>query len=101
MTDKHDPIEMVGDAMKDARKNFMEKFLRPMRAEFVNRPLLGERVSKDDRRARFLQLRNDPVLLASERDFLAERYKVPEGMISRRLVDYLAAGEREFGKEAE
>ena len=98
---EHDPIEMLGEAMKDVRKDFMEKFIRPMRAEVVSRPLFGEKVSKDDRRRRFRQLRNDPAELQSEIDFLVERYKVPQGMVPRALVEYLKAGEKEFGEEVE
>lgn len=101
MTENNDPIEMMGDAMKDVRRDFMEKFIRPMRAEVVNRPLLGVKVPKEQRRADFHRLRDDPASLSSQYDFLVERYKVPQGMIPRRLVDYLAAGQKEFGKEEE
>ena len=101
MTDKHDPIEMRGDAREDARKGFMEKFIRPMRAEVVSQPLLGEKVSKDDRRRRFRQLRNDPAELQSQIDFLVERYKVPQGMVPRALWECLTSGERVFGEEGE
>ncbi len=99
MTETPDAIEMLGEAVEDARSGFMEKLFRPMRAETVNRPLMGVKLTKDQRGARYRLMAQGGPELASEDDFLRDRYPVPPGQVSRALVEYLVAGEKEFGGE--
>jgi len=87
------PIESIRDVGTLIKGDYME-ILREQKLDLVDRPLIGEKRSKREQELRYEQFRADPLLIASEAAFLAQRFKLPPGLVSRRLVNQMLKNER-------
>ena len=89
MPDRPDPIELMREAMKDSQERYVET-VRRIRDEEVQRPLIGERLTKDERIAGLARLLAEPAQLFGVMDEMRARYKLPANKpIPKRLADYL------------
>lgn len=89
MPDRPDPIDLMREAMKDSQERYVET-VRQIRDDEVQRPLIGERLTKDERIAGLAGLLTDPSQLFGAMDEMRTRYNLPaDKPIPRRLADYL------------
>ena len=94
MPDRPDPIDLMREAMKDSQQRYVET-VRQIRDDEVQRPLIGERLTKDQRIAGLAGLLSDPAQLFGVMDEMKVRYKLPTSMvptdkvIPKRLAEYL------------
>ena len=89
MPDRPDPIDLMREAMKDSQQRYVET-VRQIRDDEVQRPLIGERLTKDQRIAGLARLLGDPAQLFGVMDEMRVRYKLPKDKpIPKRLADYL------------
>lgn len=89
MPDRPDPIDLMREAMKDSQERYVET-VRRIRDDEVQRPLIGERLTKDQRIAGLARLLSDPSQLYGAMDEMKVRYNLPKDRpIPKRLADYL------------
>lgn len=105
MTESADEMEMQQNAMRDA-KNMHVELLRNLNAEVVNRPAFGKELSAEERLIGHLAWRGEPSSQRQSWKEIVDRFKVPEGKVPRRWVDYwvltekeISASSRKAGKE--
>lgn len=88
------PIESlrsVASLFKDDYKSIV----RNQKLDLVDRPLQGEKRSSREQELRYEVFRSDPLLIASEVQFLSQRFGLTkEKPVPKRLVDFLMRGER-------
>ena len=97
MTETSDEMEMQQNAMRDA-KNMHVELTRNLNAEVVNRPAFGKELSREDRLTHHMAWRAEPASQKQSWKEVVDRFKVPEGAIPRRWVDYWALTEKEIGE---
>lgn len=89
MPDSPDPIDLMREAMKDSQERYVET-VRGIRNDEVQRPLIGERLTKDERIAGLARLLTEPAQLFSVMAEMKQRYNLPKDKpIPKRLADYL------------
>ena len=87
-------IESLIDVANTFKENYKE-IRREQRLTLVDRPLQGEKRSRREQELRFEVFRTDPLLIASEVQFLTQRFSLTKDKpVPRRLVDHLIRGER-------
>ena len=95
-----DLMAMGQEAMEDARDGAVEA-ARSIRAQLVNRPAFGRKLSRQERLDRHRSFVSDEFQIDARYDELTARFKLPEDKpIPRRLVDYLLLAQKELTKEA-
>lgn len=92
------PFDALVDAFEEA-KNQMRETTRQVKAQVV-RPANPNAVqpTRQERIAELDLFLSDPNLRESEFLRLKDRFKVPDGQIPRRLVDYIRYGQAEKRK---
>ena len=95
MTKPKSPIDMLTEAAASV-KNDMQDMIRETKANVVNRPLVGKKLSPAEQHQQYEQFREDSALIEAEWDRLTEKYGSP-----RRLIDYAKAGERKWRERQE
>ena len=96
MTETADEMEMQQNAMRDA-KNMHVELWRNLNAEGVNRPAFGKELSAEERLIGHMAWRGEPASQRTSWKEIVDRFKVPEGTVPRRWVDYWALTEKEIG----
>ena len=101
MVNEPDLMAMGQQAMEEARDSAVEAG-RSIKAQLVNRPAFGRKLSRQERLAQHQAFVSNPVLVDARFDELSARFNLPEDKpIPRRLVDYLLLAHKELTEEAE
>ena len=95
MTESADEMEMQQNAMRDA-KNMHVELLRNLNAEVVNRPAFGKELTAEERLIGHMAWRGEPASQKQSWKEIVDRFKVPEGKVPRRWVDYWVLTEKEI-----
>ena len=100
MVNEPDLMAMGQQAMEEARDSAVEAG-RSIKAQLVNRPAFGRKLSRQERLAQHRAFVSNPVLVEARFDELSARFNLEKSMIPRRLVDYLLLAHKELTEEAE
>ncbi len=101
MASEPDLMAMGQEAMEEARDSAVEAG-RSIKAQLVNRPAFGRKLSRQERLDRHRAFVSDPIQIEARLDELSARFNLPEDKpIPRRLVDYLLLAQREMTEEVE
>ena len=98
MAERDDLMNIGMEAMQDA-KNAAVDMVRFNKAEVVNRPAFGRDLKHHERITQHLSFVNTPGTMELSWDELETRYKVPQGSIPRRWLDYGVFAKRELDQE--
>ncbi len=88
------PIESLIDVANTFKDDYKE-IRRDQRLDLVDRPLQGKKRSRREQELRYEVFRTDPLLIASEVQFLTQRFSLTKDKpVPRRLIDHFLRGER-------
>ncbi len=94
MNGEPDLMTMMNEAAMEAKDDFVA-VVREMKANTVNRPLIGKKLSGKEATAKYRDFRADPLVIGAEYDRVAAQYQLGEDKpIPRRVIDYLLRGEK-------
>ena len=97
MTEAADEMEMQQNAMR-AAKNMHVELTRNLNAEVVNRPAFGKELSREDRLTYHMAWKAEHGSQTQSWKEVVDRFKVPEGAVPVRWVDYWKLVEKEIGE---
>lgn len=103
MAERDDLMQIGMDALQDA-KDAAVGMVREAKMQVVNAPAFGRELSKDERLQEHIHFITNPGSMSLKWDELETRYKVPEGHIPRRWLEYGKFVKREldaFERDAE
>lgn len=94
MNGEPDLMTMMNEAAIEAKDDYVT-LVRDMKANTVNRPLIGKKLTSKEATAQYRAFREDPFAIGSEYDRVAAQYQLPKDKpIPRRVIDHLLRGEK-------
>lgn len=98
MPERDDLMEIGMNAMRDA-KDTAVSMVREARASVVNAPAFGRKLKRHERITEHLSFLNNPGSMSLKWDELETRFKIPEGTIPRRWLEYGRLVKQELDQE--
>jgi len=98
MAERDDLMQIGMDAMKDA-KDTAVSMVREARASIVNAPAFGRELKRHERINEHLSFLNNAGSMSLKWDELETRFKIPEGTIPRRWLEYGRLVKQELDQE--
>lgn len=95
MSNRPDPMEILGDAYRDAQ-SVLSGTLKRIKAESVTRPLdpNAKKLTDDEFLGEYQKFRGNPAEMQSREAGVRNRYNVQPGRVPRRLVEFALEGHR-------